>query len=250
MPADILERGNIYFVYRPRVMDEDVEGWDDVQRFYMILGPHGKQRYRMITIGRKRLPDAEKHERYWGFVDASDREPKKVENRLDREHYQTKTRGEREVPPARPAGEGKYALYRHDDHTGLAYVLELPKKPGPVQKALGIAKEARYVISVKNPDAPSPAWAGLGPDRDAEYPKRLRERFDGRKFNDVDPPDFLDYPGAEVMLIGAAEEDVSESLEIPLEPDDERIETAEIFNDFRMEKSQHPTRPLTDGEWE
>ena len=43
-------------------------------------------------------------------------------------------------------------LNRHDNHTELAYILELPETPGPTQKEFEIKKEASYIISVKNPD--------------------------------------------------------------------------------------------------
>ncbi|NIQ57928.1 MAG: hypothetical protein GWN71_32490, partial [Gammaproteobacteria bacterium] len=90
---------------------------------------------------------------------------------------------------------------------------------------------------MKNPEAPAPPWAELGPERAAEFPKHLQERFEGRKFHDVDPPDFLDYEGAEILLIGA--EAGIEELGIRLDPQRETLETAEIFNDLRMEKSEH-----------
>ena len=56
---------------------------------------------------------------------------------------------------ARPVGEGKYAIIRHhQNHTELAYILELPKEPGEAQIELGIEKEASYIVSVINPKKP------------------------------------------------------------------------------------------------
>ena len=43
---------------------------EDVQRFYMVLKPEGRNGARLAVLGRKRLPQAEEHERIWGFVDA------------------------------------------------------------------------------------------------------------------------------------------------------------------------------------
>lgn len=54
--AQILEQGNIYFMYRPRIEHEEAAGADEVQRFYMVLKPHGKRRYRLMVIGRKHIP--------------------------------------------------------------------------------------------------------------------------------------------------------------------------------------------------
>lgn len=43
---------------------------------------------------------------------------------------------------ASPAGEGKYSIVQHDNHTELAYILELPEVPGPTQREFEIKKEA------------------------------------------------------------------------------------------------------------
>lgn len=116
--ADVLERGNIYFVYRPRVEQTTARGLEDIQRFFLVLSPHGKTRYRLIVVGRKKLPEVETHrDRGWGFVGKVSDRPEDIEDDLDALTYPTKTRGERHLAPARPAGEGVYALVRHDDHT-------------------------------------------------------------------------------------------------------------------------------------
>jgi hypothetical protein len=62
-----------------------------------------------------------------------------------------KTRGERVRPVARPAGEGVYALVRQGNKLRLVWALELPKNPGPVQKAFNIPEEASLAISIANP---------------------------------------------------------------------------------------------------
>ena len=47
------------------------------------------------VIPRKRLPEVGSHEREWAFVDTVGRSPEEVEDALDRQQYETKTRGER-----------------------------------------------------------------------------------------------------------------------------------------------------------
>jgi hypothetical protein len=247
--AEVLERGNIYFVFRPKVEHTSAEGLEDIQRFFVILSPYGQQRYRLIVIGRKKLPAiAGDQERNWAFVQKVSRKAEEIEDDLDRLTYATATRGERHLAPARPAGEGVYAIARHDDHTHLAFALELPEKPGEVQEALRIPAEASYIITVKNPEVPS-TGLGLSEDERAELPAHLRERFRGRRFVPVDPPDFLNREGAELVLIGA-DEDVFEELGIRLDPQRETIDTAELFNDLRMERTAHPLKPLFEGRWE
>lgn len=248
--AETIEYGNIYFLYRPKVGAEEVQGIEDVQRVYMVLSPHGKKRYRLIILGRKRLPEIQDGgERFWGFVDRVEESAMNLREEFEAETYETKTRGTREVQAARPAGEGVYALVEHGGHTHLAYALELPKEPDEVQKELNIAPEASFVISIKNPDKPSPPSAGLGRRQQARFPKPLAEKFENRRFIEVEPPDFLDYEGAEIMMIGA-KEDAERELDIELDAQDEDINSAETFSDLRLRKSQHPIEPLFEGRWQ
>lgn len=253
MAEDIqtLERGDLYMVFRPKVGADEPGGIDDVQRFYMILSVRGESRYRMLAIGRKYLPSPEEHggARHWGFVEAVARNPRDIEERLEEERYQTKTRGERTLPAARPVAEGVYRILRHEGHTHLVYALELPEEPGEVQDAFHIEPEASYIIAVKNPEAGSPPRASLGRERKASFPEKLQERFRGRRFADLDPPGFLDHEGAEIMLV-AAGDDLGEELGLALPARRESCDSADIFSDLRMDRSAHPLAPLFAGQWQ
>ena len=88
-------------------------------------------------------------ERPGPFVDKVAARAEDVEDELDPRTYETQTRGERHVAPARPAGEGVY-------------------------------------VAVKNPEAPSPEGVGLDETRRARLPKVLAARFRGRRFIPVD----------------------------------------------------------------
>lgn len=142
-----------------------------------------------------------------------------------------------------------YAIVHHGDHTHLAYELELPTQPGLVQQSLNIVPEASYIINVKNPEAPAPSGLGLDESRQANYPPKLRELFGGRRFIDLDPPDFLDYEGCELLLIGASA-DLEAELGLELDPEYENLATSGIFEDLKLEKSLHPVAPLLEGKWE
>jgi hypothetical protein len=249
--ASVLERGNIYFAYRPKVQAQTAHGFDDVQRFYVVISPRSKASYRLIVIGQKKLPavTGRGDRMAWGFVEEVSSRPEDVEDELDPRRYFTKTRGEREQPAARPAGEGVYAIARHDRHTHFGYVLELPEKPGEVQRALNIGEDGNYIVNVKSPKAPLAPGTGLDKGRRvASFPRNLQMRFRGRRFIPLDPPDFLDHEGAEIVLIGA-KRSVS-ALGLRLEPRRETEATAEIFTELRMEKSLHPVGPLLEGKWE
>jgi hypothetical protein len=240
-----LETGDVHFLYRPRVEEEEPEGLEDVQRFLVVLHPRGGSRLRLLVVGRKRLPEIDRTERLWGFVEAVADRPEDLHDALDPEEYDTETRGHRHQPAARPAGEGTYAIVNRDGDTFLAYLLELPQEPGPVQRELDVAPEARYVLSVKNPEAGSPPRAGLPEERQVAYPPRLQERFAGRRWIGAEPVELLDHEGAEILLVGA-EEDVDVDGPPPLEPDDQ----ADLLRQLRLERDEHPVRPLFEGEWD
>lgn len=54
--SGILEQGSIYFLYRPKVQKAQARGEKDVERFYIVLSPKGKDLFREIIIGQKALP--------------------------------------------------------------------------------------------------------------------------------------------------------------------------------------------------
>jgi hypothetical protein len=240
-----IEEGNIWFLVRPRVEHHEPSGAEDVQNLYVVLSPHGTRSYRLAIVGAQRLPETHDsgRDKLWGFISGVYDDPRELARDLTEETYQTKTRGERHRPAARPVGEGAYELVRHDGHTHLVYALELPREPGDVQEAFNIESEASYLITVKNPEQPSPPGAGLPRQRKAEYPAKLRERFRGRRFADVDPSDFLDYEGTQFVLVGASdqlERDLGETREPA---------SAKIFRQLRLRKSEHPVEPLFEGRW-
>ena len=63
----------MYFLYRPRVNVDHPTGINDIQRFFMILAPTSRPKasFRLLIIGKKRLPIADRHERFFGFVEAT-----------------------------------------------------------------------------------------------------------------------------------------------------------------------------------
>lgn len=249
MPAEILEEGRVYFFYRPRVGRAEVDDAEDVQRLHMVLTPRGTDRFRVLVIGRKRLPAVEEaHERLWAtlvdVVEGTDR----LREALGPRTYDTKTRGRREVPAARPAGDGVYVLARHGDHTHLAYELLHPEEPGEVQRGLNLQRQASYIITVRNPRIPPPPGSPAGTGRSPQFPDDLQARFGDRRFAPVDPPDFLDYEGAEVVLIGAAG-DPAQELGIDLDSEAELLGIRDLFEELRLSRHRQLTDPLEKGEW-
>ena len=246
--TEVLEEGDVFFFFRPKVNEDDPEGLADVQNFGLVLRPAGGARVRLMVIGRKRLPDTERHERHWGTVEAVAKSAKEIEAGLREEHYQTKTRGEQEQPAARPAGEGRYVISLEDGQMHLSCALEMPRTPGEVQKTLRIVPEASYAISVKNPEKGSPANAGLRAEEKANYPERLQEEFRDRRF-DREDLELLDYEGAEFVLVGARR-DPEREYGLDIDTDEADYEHADAVRRLRMVKSRHPVAPLFEGRWE
>jgi hypothetical protein len=246
----VLERGDLFFFYRPDVDDNAPGGLLDVRRFHVVLRPEGGETLRLITIGRKKLPEAADGGRsHWGFVERVFRDPEELREALSAATYETETLGERHLPEARPAGEGVYVLARTGRSTVLAYALELPGQPGEVQKAFNIAPEGRFVLAIKNPEAGSPEGLGLDSGRRADFPEELKERFGDRRWVAADPPAFLDHEGAELVLIGGRDE-AGADLGIDLEPEPEDEDSATIFKDLHFERSDRTIKPLFEGTWE
>lgn len=222
---DILERGDIFFLYRPRVGPADasprvIAGLTDVQSTFIVLAPHGRDVSRRIAVGRKRLP--EPREKHWGYVDRVGPRYAARDPELEPTTYSTTTRGERLQPGARAAGEGVYALAVHGDHTHLAYVLELPRELGVVQHDLGIVGEASYIIAVRDPTG-------------------------ARRWVKADPA-LLDREGIDLVLIGI-EDDVPSELGVELAPQQETVATADVLAQLRLYGEGHPITPLVGGEW-
>ena len=197
MAGGAVEAGDVVFLYRPRVGVEEVDDLDDVQRFFAVLRPGSGQNQRALVLGRKRLPDIDRHERAWAFI------AKVVEDEAGL------------GDGAWPAGEGRYAIVRHGGHTHFAYELEVEPDSGKGHELFNLDREGSYIVAVKNPEAPTPPGVGLRDDRRAELPAGLLERFRGRRFVPVETPELLDHEGVELVLIGA-DDDIAEEFGLTL----------------------------------
>src|SRR5207253_6433936 len=246
----LLEQGELCFLYTPRVRarpdlpfeaDERVAGPRDVQRLHVVLSPRDRSVYRRLLVGRKRMPEP-KRQRFWAEIERVCETADEVCEDLGRFEYETKTRGPRVQPPARPAGKGVYALAQHGTHAHLAYRLESPRRQGEVQRALRILPEASYIVAAFNPEAP-PRLGRRPPDVDP-LPEWMREKFRDRKFAPLDS-DLFDVAGLELVLIGASDE-VERELGLHLDAPSRGID---LLRDLRLDPRDHPLRALADGTW-
>ena len=72
--GDILERGHIYFFYRPKMHGKTEEyktphAIKDIHRLDIILQPEKENSYRLLIVGQKHLPEAQTHEKLWMSID-------------------------------------------------------------------------------------------------------------------------------------------------------------------------------------
>jgi Protein of unknown function (DUF2795) len=253
--SEIIEQGDIFFFYRPKVDTEEVKGIKDVQRFYMITSPEDNNKYRLFLIGQKQLPEivegkTTSEEKNWALNILTTSNPNNIQKELMPAEYITETRGKRRLSAAVPAGEGKYTIVKHDNHTELAYILELPEIPGPTQGEFEIKEEASYIISVKNPDTRVPGSAAFSSeDKKPEYPKHLKERFGDKRWINVDEPDLLNYKNTQLLLIGARKKDVEEELGVDIDEKKETERSADLFKELKLKKEQVPLKPLLKGKF-
>jgi hypothetical protein len=186
--AEVLERGDIFFLYRPRVEEEHPSSLADVQRFFIVLRPEGGKKLRLLAVGRKRLPDVGEHERFWGFVDT-------VTDSAER-----------------------------------------------------LAAEASFALSIKNPEASSPAGVGLPETEKAQYPDKLQEEFRDRRFAREDVR-LLDVDNAEFILIGART-DPERAYDLDLESAKTAHPRAKAIAGLHLPRTETPIKPMFEGVWE
>jgi hypothetical protein len=246
--AEILEQGDVYFFYRPKKGAEEVKGIEDVRRFFMVTAREEGHLYRLFVIGKKSLPEVRKtearaSERYWARVGGVFKDANELTKELLSDEF-------RKGDAARPVGEGKYAIIKHQNHTELAYVLEMPKEPGEAQQELGIEKEASYVISVINPKIPKSSNLPTT-EEPPKYPQEVLNEFnENENFVSLGrDTKFIDYQNAQIILIGAREgKDVVKS-EMGIDMKEEQS-SADIFNKLKLRRDQVPIRPLMEGKLE
>ncbi len=241
--GEVLERGDVFFLFRPKVDTEQVGGLDDVQGLYLVLEPEGDGPFRRVEVGRKALPPpawaGRRHG--WAFVAEVTGRGEELGAELGRDEYETKTRGRRVQPEDRPLAEGRYQLVRAGEDVLLEYALDAPREPGPPQEAMGVLAERAFVVRVKDPTNQAPGQRAPTSGRTEPLPDDLQERFAGRRFVALDPPAFLDHEGVELLLMPAGDAEDA----VGVEPDGE----LDLFDDLGVEREELPTEPLERGEW-
>jgi len=91
--SQIVEQGDIFFFYRPKVGKEEVEDIEDVQRFYMVTAPEDGK-YRLLVVGQKQLPEivegrSTSEEKNWALNVLTATKPEDIQKELLPTEYET-----------------------------------------------------------------------------------------------------------------------------------------------------------------
>ncbi|TFK69447.1 hypothetical protein BDN72DRAFT_796481, partial [Pluteus cervinus] len=285
-PDKAIERGQIYFIYRPKVGLETAGWWHDVKHFQMLLVPTTstpladdsnnesmKRRYRLITIGTKHLPpETERLEEvYWAPVSSLGDDLSELEEILGEETHETKTRGLSYNAPARLAARGAYMLvnkfnqsrFQSRWETYLGFYLSHPPPPSGlgigtlVQRAFGLVNRAMsFQIRVKNPLA-SPNREGQVEAEPAVYPRELMSVFGCSNFAYCARIKMLDYLRAQIILMSpkvgmeGLEEDIGRNRAKDLRDQaevDSKMGGEDVLKELGLDKSGIRLEALQ-GEW-
>lgn len=276
--SNVLEKGIIYFFYRPRVNVEEPHSMKEVARSFVVLRPtpigatiDEKQgslepgaNCRLIVLPKKKFPTSAR-ERDMAFVEKSGQSMKELrESFIAGGKYETSTRGERTVEEARPYAEGVYAITSTKRASHLAYIITIPDELGSVQDDFGLRGRGSWIVQAKNPKYPGPATAQL--PKNPEYPEEIREKFADYRWVPLEPV-FINYPNAQILMIGEAqgelgkaviaepdgkkenEEQPGEELEKLEHENEERIEAlqgdATVYQDLGLDAKNYPPVPTT-----
>jgi hypothetical protein len=168
MEAEVLERGDISFFFRPAVQPADALVTElGVQSFFLVLSS-ARGLHRRMRVGKKRMPNA--GERLWARVERVGSLQRVLGDQMEEEVYTTKTRGERYQPAARAIG----------DHIHLAYRIEQFEHDAPDE--VRPPEAASHVVLFEKVPRGRATWTTAG------------------------EPHMLDDQGAELVLVGDEEE--------------------------------------------
>lgn len=192
-----LERGEVRFYARPRVERATILTFDDVQRLFFVLRRATDGTCRRVVVGKKRMPAREKQ---WAYVDRVGASFREVLEDVGSETYATKTYGLRYQEGADEIASGRYVIASHGAHAHLE--IELEGEESPLRAMLRLVASATYVAAVFNPARFEDEAQASMFSEPSLFPEELEAKFAGRRFAPLEPA-FLDYEGAEIVLIGA-----------------------------------------------
>lgn len=274
LPSSILEKGIIYFFFRPRVNVDEPHSLADVARSFFVLRPSPKgaeiehgllgdetANCRLLMLPKKKFPTSGR-ERDMAFVEKAQVTLKTIRDSLMTEGtYETKTQGGRITPASRPYAEGVYALIKDGKNTHLAYILTIPQEFKDVQSDFGLHARGSFIVQSKNPEYPGPATARL--PQKPEYPEkyvflllpryvciiqkmltrvaanscRVLEKFKDYRWIPTEP-ELIDYSNAQILMIGQTHEHLGKAGEAHMNDKDMKVSPGEELDRLEAENEE------------
>ncbi|KAJ5711703.1 hypothetical protein N7488_005859 [Penicillium malachiteum] len=275
--SNIMEKGIIYFFFRPRVNIEDPHSINDIARSFFVLrptplgaqfnasqGPMDKDaRCRLLMLPKKKFPTSTK-ERDMAFVEKAGQSVKDLQEKfMASSTYKTATRGERTTEEAQPYAEGVYALMSTQKASHLAYELTIPAELGEIQDNFGLHRRGSWIVQSKNPQYPGPPLGQL--PQNPDYPGSVLEKFGDLRWVPL-KPEFIEYPNAQILMIGQGvdtlgkaataegnkapgEAEPGQEIERLAEENEHRVESLKgdetVFQDLGLHAQNYRSLPTT-----
>ncbi|RMJ25109.1 hypothetical protein PHISP_04008 [Aspergillus sp. HF37] len=249
--SNIIEKGIIYFFYRPRVNVQEAHGVGEVARSFLVLRPTPRgaildhtqgpldagSTCRLLVLPKKKFPASSK-ERDMGFVEKAGKSMKELdESFIAGREYETSTRGERTVQEAKPYAEGVYAIISEMRSSHLVYILTVPAEIGDIQKDFGLRDRGSWIVQSKNPKFPGPPYARL--PKDPEYPEHVKEQFADLRWVPT-KPELIDYPNAQFLMIGSSQDDLGRAASA--EPREKKPEEEQPKQELEQMEAENESR--------
>ncbi|MHB8840866.1 MAG: hypothetical protein ACYC56_03605 [Candidatus Aquicultor sp.] len=247
MVQQVIETGDLYFFYRPKNHKEVIRNLDEVESFYMVMAAGGHL-FRLLETVQKKMPEIPSESSApagssWAVIDSVTEDSDELaETKLG---WGPVIKGKTSYP-ARPIGVAKYQLVLFENQTRLAYSLEIPINPGPVQETFDIYPEAAYIFKVKNPDGLAEGYPGE--EQRPLYPPGLKVLFDEDLIN-VKDDQLLNFPHTQILLSGSLRQDIENRLGIKFVKEPPHKAMDRVYGTFHMTRREHPATPFMSGQW-
>jgi hypothetical protein len=253
----VLERGVVRFFYRPHMQSED-SAQLDLQRLFILMLPGAArpddaarsfQKKRLLVVGRRTLQVSTEATRQslprsatWCMIDVVSNEPSEIARVTGEQEYLSPAPGSRPHASAVPCGSGVYALVRFQGHTFLVYRLTEPERHRHEQQDFTIEQEGSYQLAVKNPVYPDSSTDVRLPR--SRFPPELQELIGERKQAPVLDSRFLDYVGAELVMLGVTRGQEQDETPFDQRPEVDKYLQEEIFDVSQQPSLVPPSLPL------
>ncbi|WP_147410180.1 hypothetical protein [endosymbiont GvMRE of Glomus versiforme] len=134
-------------------------------------------------------------------------------------------------------------MVSHNNHTHFIYRLTIPSQVKEIQEGFNLQKEDDYLINIKNPQAATPPGVGLTERQKVKFPSSLQTKFANYSFIPLATSEFLNYEGAELLLIAKGKENLT-SREEGIKSCLEKIHPDNLADEFAKISSPDALAPI------